>query len=123
MAKRVLIADDDAVTAQLLSVTLTKRGFETRVARSGPEALAEARAWLPDLMILDVMMPEMHGYSVCSALKGDALTSAIRIVMLTAKPFGSDRRLATELGADDYFTKPFDVQELVAKVVELTGHA
>jgi DNA-binding response OmpR family regulator len=122
MAKRVLIADDDAVTAHLLSVALTKRGFETRSARTGPEALAEARNWLPDLVILDVMMPEMHGHSVCAALKGDPATSTIRIVMLTAKPFGSDRRLATELGADEYFTKPFELQELLAKVAELTGH-
>jgi two-component system, OmpR family, alkaline phosphatase synthesis response regulator PhoP len=123
MAKRVLIADDDAVTAHLLSSALRKRGFETRVARSGPEALAEAQDWLPELVILDVMMPEMHGYSVCSSLKSDTATNAIRIVILTAKPYGSDRRLALEMGADEYFTKPFDLQELVAKVVELTDHA
>src|SRR5215217_7954561 len=107
MAKRVLIADDDAVTAHLLSTALAKRGFETRVAGSGSGALATAREWLPEVVILDVMMPEMHGHSVCSALKEDEATRATRIVMLTAKPFGSDRRLAMELGADAYFTKPF----------------
>jgi DNA-binding response OmpR family regulator len=123
MAKRVLIADDDAVTAKLLSVALTKRGFETRVERTGPEALAAAREWVPDLAILDVMMPEMHGYSVCSELKSDPATRDMPVLILTAKPFGTDRRLATTMGADGYVTKPFDVQELVTRVVELTGHS
>jgi DNA-binding response OmpR family regulator len=123
MAKRVLIADDDPITVRLVSAALAERGFETRVERKGSDALAAAQEWQPDLAILDVMMPEMHGYSVCSALKGDAATREIRVLILTAKPFGSDRRLATEMGADDYLTKPFAMQELLAKVVELTGQS
>jgi DNA-binding response OmpR family regulator len=121
MGKRVLIAEDDLSTAHLIKVALSQRGFEARVERTGAAALAAAREWQPDLAILDVMMPEGHGYSVCSTLKGSPDTRDIRVLILTAKAYDSDRRLADEMGADAFLTKPFDVAELVARVVELAG--
>jgi DNA-binding response OmpR family regulator len=120
MADRVLIADDDATTAHLISVALTKRGFETRVEPTGTDALAVAREWQPNVVILDVMMPAAHGMSVCRALKEAPETRGVRVLILTAKPYESDRRFARDMGADDYMTKPFDIQELASKVAELT---
>src|SRR5687767_14895534 len=123
MAKRVLIADDDASVALLISKTLSKRGYETRVERDGDEALRAAGEWAPALVILDVMMPGMHGFAVCRSLKESAQPGGARVLILTAKPYDADRRLAAEAGADDYLTKPFDIEELIAKVAELTAEA
>ncbi len=111
--QRILIADDDANIAELVSLYLTKEGYETQKARDGREALSLFHSFNPDLIILDIMMPEMDGYEVCREVRK---TSQTPIIMLTAKGETFDKVLGLELGADDYMVKPFDTKELVARV-------
>ena len=111
--QRILIADDDANIAELISLYLTKEGYDTQKARDGREALSLFHSYNPDLIILDIMMPEMDGYEVCREVRK---TSQTPIIMLTAKGETFDKVLGLELGADDYMVKPFDTKELVARV-------
>ena len=111
--QRILIADDDANIAELVALYLTKEGYDTQKARDGREALSMFRSYSPDLIILDIMMPEMDGYEVCREVRK---TSRTPIIMLTAKGETFDKVLGLELGADDYMVKPFDTKELVARV-------
>jgi two-component system, OmpR family, alkaline phosphatase synthesis response regulator PhoP len=112
----VLVAEDDADIANLVRHYLDKAGFETDVVGSGHDALARVRQRAPDLVILDVMMPGLDGLEVCRALRADVHTAAIPVIMLTAKAEESDRIVGLELGADDYVTKPFSPNEVVARV-------
>lgn len=111
--QRILIADDDANIAELIALYLTKEGYETRKAGDGREALQLVQTFNPDLIILDIMMPEMDGYEVCREVRKESTTP---IIMLTAKGETFDKVLGLELGADDYMVKPFDTKELVARV-------
>lgn len=111
--QKILIADDDANISELVSLYLTKEGYETQKAKDGREALHYIQTFSPDLLILDIMMPEMDGYEVCREVRK---TSNIPIIMLTAKGETFDKVLGLELGADDYMVKPFDTKELVARV-------
>jgi DNA-binding response OmpR family regulator len=95
---------------------LTREGFRCRTAATGPEALARVRAVPPDLIVLDLMLPEMDGLEVCRRLRGDPATASLPIIMLTAKADEVDRIVGLELGADDYLAKPFSPKELVARV-------
>ncbi len=111
--QKILIADDDANIAELISLYLEKEGFETRKAENGRQALEILKSYAADLIVLDIMMPEMDGYEVCRTVRKD---SAVPIIMLTAKGETFDKVLGLELGADDYMVKPFDTKELVARV-------
>ena len=111
--QRILIADDDSNIAELISLYLTKEGYETQIASAGKEALKMVGSFSPDLIILDIMMPEMDGYEVCREVRKNSMTP---IIMLTAKGETFDKVLGLELGADDYMVKPFDTKELVARV-------
>ena len=111
--QRILIADDDSNIAELISLYLTKEGYETQIASDGKEALKMVGSFSPDLIILDIMMPEMDGYEVCREVRKNSMTP---IIMLTAKGETFDKVLGLELGADDYMVKPFDTKELVARV-------
>ena len=111
--QRILIADDDVNIAELISLYLTKEGYETKRAFDGREALRMVPIFDPDLIILDIMMPEMDGYEVCREVRKNNSTP---IIMLTAKGETFDKVLGLELGADDYMVKPFDTKELVARV-------
>ncbi|MCF0136444.1 MAG: response regulator transcription factor [Lachnospiraceae bacterium] len=111
--QKVMIVDDDSNIAELISLYLTKEGFETRIAGDGRRALEEYAVFDPNLIILDIMMPEMDGYEVCREIRKNATTP---IIMLTAKGETFDKVLGLELGADDYMVKPFDTKELVARV-------
>lgn len=111
--QKILIADDDTNIAELISLYLTKEGYETQQAGDGKEALRLMQSFSPDLLILDIMMPEMDGYEVCREVRK---TSSTPIIMLTAKGETFDKVLGLELGADDYMVKPFDTKELVARV-------
>lgn len=113
MKQKILIADDDTNIAELISLYLTKEGFETKKAYNGREALRLMQSFGPDLLILDIMMPEMDGYEVCREVRK---MSSLPIIMLTAKGETFDKVLGLELGADDYMVKPFDTKELVARV-------
>jgi two-component system phosphate regulon response regulator PhoB len=116
---RILVVEDEPDAAELVAFNLRQAGFEVIPAADGEEALKKARADAPDLLVLDLMLPEMSGLEVCRILKGDPRTAALPIVMLTAKAAEIDRVLGLELGADDYVTKPFSPRELVLRVKKL----
>jgi DNA-binding response OmpR family regulator len=116
MAARVLIVEDEADIRDLLAFHLEREGFHTAKSSSGPDALREVRASAPDLVLLDLMLPEMDGLEVCRRLRQDAATAAVPIVVLTARGEEIDRVLGLELGADDYVVKPFSPKEVVARV-------
>lgn len=119
MSKRILVADDEPNILLSLTFLLQQAGFEVETAADGAEALEKIAAQRPDLVLLDVMMPRKDGYEVCQALRADPANQALRIVMLTAKGRDIEREKGLSLGADDYITKPFATQEVVAKVREL----
>lgn len=111
--------DDEPETVELVEFNLAQAGYDVATARDGAEALESARRLQPQLIILDVMMPEMDGMEVCRLLRRDPATSAIPIIMLTAKASEADRILGLELGADDYVVKPFSPRELVLRTQKL----
>lgn len=116
MAHRVLIVEDEPDIRDLVVFHLEREGYQVAQCRSGPEALRLARATPPDLVLLDLMLPEMDGLEVCRRLRQDPATMALPIVMLTARGDEVDRVLGLELGADDYVVKPFSPRELVARI-------
>ena len=118
MASRVLIADDEPNIVISLEFLMKQRGYETRVARDGDEALAEVESFRPDLVLLDVMLPRRDGFEVCQKLRADGWTD-LRIVMLTAKGRDIEIEKGLALGADAYVTKPFSTGELVERVAGL----
>ena len=120
-AAKVLVVDDEPDDVELVKFNLKSAGFEVVTACDGEEALKKARAAPPDLIVLDVMLPEVDGLEVCKILRRDLATSAIPIVLLSAKAAEVDRVLGLELGADDYVTKPFSPRELVLRVKKLLG--
>src|SRR6266581_7210666 len=115
MAAEVLVVEDEPDIRNLIVLHLSREGFRCRTAKSGPEALREARAATPDLVILDLMLPDLDGLEVCRRLRSDAATATIPIIMLTAKADEVDRVVGLEMGADDYVVKPFSPKELVAR--------
>ncbi|HVZ33614.1 MAG TPA: response regulator transcription factor [Polyangiaceae bacterium] len=112
----VLIVDDERDLAELIDFNLKTAGFSTSVAATGEEALVSSSAQRPDLVLLDLMLPDMPGTEVCRQLRTGALTRDVLIVMLTAKGEEADRVRGFEVGADDYVTKPFSVRELVLRL-------
>lgn len=116
---RILIIEDERALAEVLIYNLTREGFETIVAHDGQEGLRKAQTLLPDLIILDLMLPLMNGLEVCRELKGGERTRQILILMLTAKAEETDQVVGFSLGADDYVTKPFSVKVLVQRIKAL----
>jgi phosphate regulon transcriptional regulator PhoB len=116
VATDVLVVEDEPDIRSLIVHHLEREGFRCRTAASGGEAMARVRSSLPDLMVLDLMLPGMDGLEVCRRLRADAATAALPIIMLTAKADEIDRIVGLELGADDYLAKPFSTKELVARV-------
>jgi diguanylate cyclase (GGDEF)-like protein len=112
----ILIVEDEEGIARMIQVLLEARGFATQVSYSGEEALACLRARAVDLVLLDVMMPDMDGFEVCRRLKADERWRHIPVVMLTARDAVRDMVLGLEIGADDYITKPFNTETLVARI-------
>ncbi len=116
MGKRILVVDDEPNIVLSLEFLMRKAGFEVEVARNGQEALAAIARQPPDVLLLDVMMPEMDGFEVCERLRADPRGRATKVVMLTARGRDSERQRGLALGADAYVTKPFSTRELVARV-------
>ncbi|MEK7206070.1 MAG: response regulator, partial [candidate division NC10 bacterium] len=112
----ILVVEDEEGIARMIQVLLEARGFSALVSHSGDEALAHLRDRPVDLVLLDVMMPGMDGYEVCRRLKADGRWRHIPVVMLTAKDTVRDMVLGLEIGADDYVTKPFNTEELIARI-------
>ena len=113
---RILVVDDEPDALELSEINLRAAGFGVLLADDGADALKQARQKKPDLIVLDVMLPEMDGMEVCKTLRQDPATASIPIIMLTAKAAEIDRVLGLELGADDYLTKPFSPRELVLRI-------
>ncbi|MBI5293091.1 MAG: response regulator [Chloroflexi bacterium] len=117
MAKgRILIVEDDFDISNMLRIYFSGQGYDVNVAPRGGDALTLARQQLPHLLVLDIMLPDMDGYAVCRELRQTTRTSHIPIIFLTQKDERSDRITGLELGADDYITKPFDIEELKLRV-------
>lgn len=113
---RILIVEDDLDISNMLQIFFTGQGYEVEVAVRGNDALEICRRQLPDLVVLDIMLPDMDGYAVCKEMRTTTRTSHIPIIFLTQKDERSDRIAGLELGADDYITKPFDIEELKLRV-------
>lgn len=113
---KVLIVDDEPHIVKLIKLSLDPEKYEIHEAYSGLEALEKAKSIYPDLITLDIMMPNMSGYEVCKLLKKNPLTSYIPILMLSAKTELKDKMASIMTGADDYLSKPFDPTELVNKI-------
>jgi pilus assembly protein CpaE len=116
MAEKILIVDDDMDSLKLIGMMLQRQGYEITAASNGQQALGRARADQPNLIILDIMMPDMDGYEVCRRLRHDPTTQAIPIIMFTAKTLVDDKVAGFEAGADDYLTKPTHPAELASRV-------
>ncbi len=116
MPQTILIVDDDPNALRLISMILAGQGYEIRQVASGVAALEQVSKAIPDLIILDVMMPDMDGFEVTRKLRADPQTAHIPIVMFTAKTLVDDKATGFEAGADDYLSKPVHPAELVARV-------
>lgn len=110
---RILIVEDEKKIARFLELELTHEGYEVQTAGDGRSGLSLAQSWQPDLLILDLMLPELSGIEVCRRLRHE---SDVPIIMLTAKDDVSDKVMGLDMGADDYMTKPFAIEELLARI-------
>jgi DNA-binding response OmpR family regulator len=117
--RKILVVDDEPDAVELIEFNLKNAGYDVVTAEDGTAALRKARATRPDLIVLDLMLPEIDGLEVCRTLRTDPNTARIPIIMLTAKAEEIDRVLGLELGANDYVTKPFSPRELVLRVKNL----
>jgi CheY-like chemotaxis protein len=115
----VLVADDDADIVRFVEVNLRLEGFQVVTARDGQEALTKALDLQPDVVLLDVLMPRIDGYTVCARLRADDRGAAIPVILLTANFISRDREVARRAGADDFVVKPFDPHELMTRVKAL----
>ena len=115
----LLVVDDDAFIARLLEIELSAAGYDVRTAGSGDRALELARERCPDLILADVMMPNMDGFELTRQLRMDERTAGTKVILLTARGLSADRLEGFAVGADDYVIKPFDTPDLVARIGEL----
>ena len=120
---RILVAEDDPDIANLLAHYLQRAGFEADLVASGRDVLPRLRKAPPDLLLLDLMLPGLDGIEICRAVRTDPQTAAIPIIMVTAKAEETDRIVGLEIGADDYITKPFSPNEVIARIRALLRRA
>lgn len=121
MPKKILIIEDESDICNILAFRFKKNGFEVFCAKGGKEGLDKARVYRPDLILLDLMLPELPGEQVCKEIRKDVNIEKIPIIMLTAKDSDVDRVVGRVIGANYYMTKPFDINELLDKVGKLIG--
>jgi len=119
MRKKILVVEDDPDQLEVVRFTLKNAGFAIGTATNGIDALKKAQTVSPDLIILDVMMPELDGFAVCETLRGNPATASIPVLMLTGLCSHISRLVGYESGATDYVIKPFDSEQLVSKVEKL----
>ncbi len=119
MSQSVLIVDDEPNIVISLKFVMKNAGYDVRGAYDGEEALAEIEKAIPDLVILDVMMPKRDGFDVCRTIRANPDWNSIRIIMLTAKGRDAEREKGLSLGADDYMTKPFSTRDVVIRAKEI----
>ena len=113
MGRDILVVEDDRNISDLIQMYLVKEGFDVRIAGDGGKAIEEFQKQVPDLILLDIMLPVMDGWAVCAKIRE---TSKVPIIMLTAKGEVFDRIQGLEMGADDYVVKPFEMKELIARI-------
>ncbi len=116
MGRSILVVDDDDGLAEMITYNLQQDGYHVTTVADGRSAVDVARRTTPDLLILDVMLPELNGFEVCRRLRQDASTAQIPVLMLTARRHESDKVSGLDIGADDYLVKPFSYRELLARV-------
>jgi two-component system cell cycle response regulator DivK len=116
---KILLVEDNEMNRDMLVRRLVRRGFEVSAAGDGQEGLALARTQLPDIILLDMSLPEMDGWEVARRLKGDASTQDIPVIALTAHAMNGDREAALDAGCEDYDTKPIDMNRLLDKMTTL----
>ncbi len=114
--KKILVVDDEVDLVETVRFSLEMEGFQVLVSYNGEDALNQARKESPDLILLDIMLPKLDGYKVCRLLKFDERYKHIPILMLTAKTQAKDKQTGMDTGADEYITKPFDIDQLMEKV-------
>ena len=117
--KKILIVDDEPNIVLSLDYLVRKKGYTPFIARNGSEALSIAHAEIPDLILLDIMMPDIDGYEVCQTLKSDERFARTKIIFLSAKSKKEDIEKGLQMGADKYFTKPFSTKQLLQEMVDL----
>ena len=118
-----MVVDDEPEAVELVEFNLKQAGYAVSTAADGAGALKKTRAQVPDLIVLDVMLPEMDGFEICKTLRLDAGTARVPIIMLTAKAAEIDRVLGLELGADDYLTKPYSPRELLLRIKKILARS
>ena len=116
MSKKVAVVEDEAELASLIEYNLTRGGFQVHLLNGGPGMIEALEAWLPDLIILDVMLPGQDGFELCRQIRQTGKLSRVPVVFLTARADEVDRVLGLEIGGDDYITKPFSPREIVARI-------
>lgn len=121
MAKRILIVDDEPNIVVSLEFLMKREGFEVAVAPDGESALRSVEEKLPDLVLLDIMLPKKNGFEVCQTIRANPAWQGVKIIMLTAKGRDTEIAKGTALGADAYMTKPFSTKDLVAQVRQMIG--
>ena len=121
MSFRILVVDDEPDLLELVEFTLTQAGYQVDTAQTGTHALELLRTRPPDLMLLDLMLPDLSGTEICKLVRGEAATVDLPVIMLTAKGEEVDRIVGFELGADDYITKPFSPRELALRIRAVLG--
>ena len=119
--KRILVVDDDRLMVDFISECLKRASFSVETAFNGAEGLAKAANFAPDLIVLDLMMPDMHGFDVVESLRRDPAYSGLKILISSGKAYEVDKKAAKRLGADEYITKPFTIDQLLAAVNGLLG--
>lgn len=119
MNKSILVVEDSPTHRHLITTPLSRQGYRISTAANGEEALEKASREMPDLIVLDIVLPKKNGFQVCRQLKTSPATKNIKILMLSSKSQNSDRFWGLRQGADEYMTKPFDEQELVTTIARL----
>ncbi|MBN2720816.1 MAG: response regulator, partial [Proteobacteria bacterium] len=119
--KRILVADDSVTIQKVIALTFADEPFEVKSVGTGTEALEVMRTWKPDVLLADVIMPQMNGYELCRAVKGNPETGSLPVLLLAGTFEAFDEEEAGSVGADDYITKPFESGELIEKVQTLTS--
>jgi len=121
-ARKIIIADDNVYIREALTYLLEDEGYKLWMVKDGAEALKEIKNVRPDIVFLDVMMPELNGFDVCRIIKSDPELKKIYVIMLTARSLASEQERGKEVGADEYIVKPFSPVEILAKIKLLVEH-
>jgi two-component system, OmpR family, alkaline phosphatase synthesis response regulator PhoP len=114
--KKILIADDNENIREALTYLLEDEGYQLRLAKDGADTLQQVKEFRPDIILLDIMMPEVNGYDVCRAVKSDPSLQKTYVIMLTAKGQVAEQERGKEVGADEYVVKPFSPMDILSKI-------